>query len=113
ASVGASGAGRTGDDAVCPPSLVGTPSVLRGERQQSKSARLRGSRGSAAVQEVESAQPAPFDHLAALQPSARHAPPRSPRPSPPVLAHAADALRWEPDGVTLHVRFCEGGGTYP
>ena len=25
---------------------------------------------------------------------------------------AAEALRWEPDGVALQVRFCEGGGTY-
>ena len=23
-----------------------------------------------------------------------------------------DDLSWEPDGVTLQVRFCEGGGTY-
>ena len=23
-----------------------------------------------------------------------------------------DASDWEPDGVTLHVRFCEGGGAY-
>ena len=25
---------------------------------------------------------------------------------------AADDSYWEPDGVTLQVRFCEGGGTY-
>ena len=25
---------------------------------------------------------------------------------------AAEDLRWEPDGVALQVRFCEGGGTY-
>jgi hypothetical protein len=24
----------------------------------------------------------------------------------------AEASNWEPDGVTLQVRFCEGGGTY-
>ena len=24
----------------------------------------------------------------------------------------AEDLRWEPDGVALQVRFCEGGGTY-
>jgi len=24
----------------------------------------------------------------------------------------ADGLHWEPDGVALQVRFCEGGGTY-
>src|SRR5215469_4087739 len=29
------------------------------------------------------------------------------------LSHpAVDDSGWEPDGVTLHVRFCEGGGTY-
>ncbi|MEO8009522.1 MAG: hypothetical protein ABI728_13525, partial [Betaproteobacteria bacterium] len=60
---------------------------------------------------VEPAQSATLDQLGAVLTVTESAATCFPHHSHINPNHAADALHWEPDGVTLQVRFCEGGAT--
>ena len=94
------------------PTACGRPHpVSRGEREYPAGDELCLFRQPALVQVAQPPQPEPLSHMGAVRRG--DCSPPSPRAysAQPLSRAAVQDPDWEPDGVTLQVRFCEGPGT--
>ncbi len=99
---------RQGYDGVCLSTPPGSYPVFWGKWKQQESAAILASSPSSTVQMAE---PPKFQLAAVWRGHGSLSTPNTYR-SQPVPNTIVDASSWEPDGVTLQVRFCEGGSAY-